>query len=331
MFAEKPVSVMPPLRLHSEVADSLCRAKTPLEVLTALTREGAAYNLDVWAMAITHEQRRMIYLCSVAPLQPAAAAGQLRHFLNCEERGDSGETIAMADEMSVTSVCLRPDLEPMEHDLAEYRDMAVALGSGGRAVIRAAALKHETELEPNWPRARAMVQFAAPYLRGLGLPNANTTLGMMELESGTYSWPYFLDALSREVERSRRTHDELALAVLELRPLTGRLELTPALHQRVGQHLSQAVRRTDMVGRISPCSYAVFFHNTSPRPALIAAGRIVEALRNDPEVMAESSFAVGVSGWDGEGLLESTSLLAQATEAAAEAGVMAPGRAFVYL
>lgn len=324
MFAEKTVSVMPPLRLHSEVADSLSRAKTPLDVLTALANEGAEHNLDLWAMGITYEQRPMAYLCSVAPLAPAAAAGQLSHFLSsCEDSGD--------DETATISICLRPDLPATEHDLAEYRDMRVTLKTGGEAVIRAAALRHEHASEPNWSRAQAMVRFAAPYLRGLDLPNRNTTLGMMDLESGTYSWPYFLDALSREVERSRRNSDELALAVLELRPLGGQAILTPDAHQRVGQHLAQVVRRTDMVGRTGPCSYAVFFHNTSPRPALIAAGRIVEALRNDPDVMSELSFSVGVSGWEGEGLLEATSLLAQATEAAAEAGVMAPDRAFVYL
>lgn len=329
MFAEKPVSVMPPLRLHSEVTDSLSRAKTPLEVLTALTREGAEYGVEVWAMAISCGQKRMTYLCSVAPMQPAAATGQLAHFLaHCGNTGAEG--CAWADE-NVAAVCLRPDLPPTEHDLAEYRDMELTLGDGDVVVIRAAALKQDQAGKPNWSRAQATVQFALPYLRALDLRDTNTRLGMIDPESGTYSWPYFLDALEREVERSRRSRDELALAVLELRPIGTAPELTPDLHRRVGAHVAQVVRRTDMVGRIGPRSYAIFFHNTSPRPALIAAGRIAEALRNDEEVISRLSFSVGLSGWEGEGLLETTSLLAQAGEAAAEAGAMAPDRAFVYL
>jgi hypothetical protein len=56
----------------------------------------------------------------------------------------------------------------------------------------------------------------------------------------------------------------------------------------------------------------VFLHNTGPRPALIAAGRIAEALREDDEVSSALSFSLGVSGWEGEGQLEVSTLLAQA-------------------
>ena len=332
MFAEKQKTVMPPLRLHSEVTDFLSRARTPLDVLTALAREGAAYNLDVWAMAIRYEQRRMVYLCSVAPLEPSVASGQLAHFqASSEVSGDCSGAASEAEQVYTTAVCLRPDIAPAPHELAEYRDLAVRLKAGDTATIRAAALRHEHGLQPNWSRATAMVQYAAPYLRALDLRDTGTTVGMIDAESETYSWPYFIDALTREVERSLRGNDELALAVLELRPLGEQRELPPEVHKRIGEHLTLAVRRTDVVGRTGPSSYAVCFHNTSPRPALIAAGRIVEALKGDRKVMEALSFSVGVSGWEGDGPLGATSLLAQATEAAAEARVMAPDRAFVYL
>jgi GGDEF domain-containing protein len=123
----------------------------------------------------------------------------------------------------------------------------------------------------------------------------------------------------------------LSLAVLDLRALPSSPPIAPRLHGRVGKHLAEAVRRTDMVGRIGPSSYAVFFHSTGPRPALIAAGRIAEALRGDDGLMSSLSFSLGVSGWECEGPLCLTTLLAQAGEASSEAATIAPDRAFVYL
>ncbi|MGE5530764.1 MAG: diguanylate cyclase domain-containing protein, partial [Bacteroidota bacterium] len=150
-------------------------------------------------------------------------------------------------------------------------------------------------------------------------------------DSGAYSWQFFLDALEREVARARRQKAELALAVLELRALPQTEGITPRAHRLIGSHMARIVRRTDLVGRIGEASYAAFLHNTGPRPALIAAGRIADALREDTQLSSCLSFSIGVSGWEGEGLLEVSSLLAQAEEAASEASQGGAGRTFVYV
>jgi hypothetical protein len=74
----------------------------------------------------------------------------------------------------------------------------------------------------------------------------------------------------------------------------------------------------------------VFFYNTGPRSALIAAGRIADALVSDQVLSAETTFAIGVSGWQLTGP-DATSVLVQARSAATEALLIAPGRAFVYV
>lgn len=331
MIAEKTVNALPPLRLHSDLPDSLSRARTPLEVLTALAREGANHDFDLWAMAARRDGAPVVYLCSAAPLAPEVAASQLAHFIR------SANVMAEAEEWSnwegaeVQALCVQPQAAPVGHDLAEYRDLPLRLAREDGVVIRAASLKGEGERHPAWSRLDMMLHFAAPYLRAVDLNNTDTARGMTDVESGTYSWPYFLDALEREVERARRDQCDLALAVLELRPLKSVEALMPPVHRCVGEHVERVVRRTDLVGRIGPAAYAIFFHGTGPRPALIAAGRIADALRQDETLMKTLSFSLGVSGWEGEGLLETSTLLAQATEAANEAAVIAPDRAFVYL
>ncbi len=148
-------------------------------------------------------------------------------------------------------------------------------------------------------------------------------------ESGAYTEEYFLDCLEREVQRTRRHLGELALAVLELRPVDPRVEPGALVQARVGGHLRAAVRRTDLVGRLGPRTYGAFFYNTGPRSALIAAGRIAEALSGDALIAAEVVFALGVSGWEITGP-DAERLLTQARSAAREALLIAPGRAFVY-
>ena len=329
MFAEKPVAARPSLRLHSELSEALARARTPLDLLAALAETGEAHALDLWTLAVHWEGVPMLCLASVPPVsQDVASACR-------DELQAHGSALAEADGCRdfdggvVRALYLSPDLPPVGGAVTEAREVIVPLAGEGLAVVRVMCLQVDDLRRPDWERMEAMVELAAPYLRGLG--QGATQQAITDVESGTYSWPYFLDALERELERSRRQQSELSVAVLDLRPLPSGVSLSPRMHGRVGGHLAEVVRRTDMVGRIGPSSYAVFFHNTGPRPALIAAGRIAEALRGDDALISSLSFSMGVSGWEGEGPLSLSMLLAQAGEASAEAATIAPDRAFIYL
>jgi GGDEF domain-containing protein len=333
MIPERVPSAAPSLRLHSDLPDSLSTARTPLDVLTALAQEGQAHDFDLWAMAVLRDQRPVVYMCSVAPLPGPFLGQQLKDFVESANALSHGEDPAAVDWSAAPRqvICLEPELATVEREMGAFRDFRLAAGSEGEAIIRVAGLKHEDGHEPAWSRLEMMLQYAVPHLRSLDLNSTDTMRGMIDAESGAYSWPYFLDALEREVERARRQQCELSMAVLELRPVRKAKELTPDLHRRVAEHVTATVRNTDLVGRIGASSYGIFFHNTGPRPALIAAGRIADALRGDENISEMLSFSLGVSGWERTGLLEVSTLLAQAGEAAAEAAIIAPDRAFVYL
>jgi len=326
--------MLAPASEPSRLPEMLARARTPLEVLCSLAEDGLAYGFDLWAMAVMRQERPEVYLCSMAPLSAACAAGQLAHF--AESAGDmpcDGDLL-MPDWTAATQqvVCLQPQLPPITQELAQYRDTHLGVGEQSGVIIRAAALGGlNARLDPGWARLPIMVQYAAPYLRSMSLAEADTSRGMVDLESGVYSWPYFIDAVEREADRAQRYESELSLAVLELRPLRLLGEIPAELHRRIGEHIVASVRRSDLVGRVGKRAYAVYFHGTGPRPALIAAGRIADALRADEAINGIVSFSLGVSGWERTGPLEVSMLMSQAGEAAAEAAVIAPGSAFVYI
>lgn len=334
MYCEKSLPVMPSLSMHSNLPTVLARARSPLEVLCALAQEGVHFDLDLWAMATVRDGEPSVYLCSLAPLTPTAATGQLVHFVASASTLECPGALLMPDwgKAPQQVVCLQPTHQTVAQAMSEYRDTYLPTGASTGVIVRAATLESgATAPKATWSRLQMMLQYAAPYLRAMDMVNSDTARGMVDLESGTYSWPYFIDALEREIERARRQAGELSLAVLDLRPLRSLEEVPAELHKRIGAHLTDAVRHSDLVGRIGKRSFAVFFHNTGPRPALIAAGRIAEALRNDKEIAGVLSFSIGVSGWEGTGVVEPCTLLSQAGEAAQEAATVAPGKAFVYI
>jgi len=329
MFAEKPVAVRPSLRLHSVLSDALARARTALDLLAVLAEAGERHGLDLWTLSVHWEGVPLLCLASVPPVAQDVASVCLAQL---QARSDTlAESEGCRDFVGGVRrvLCLSPERPSVAGGMMDAREVIVPLAGEGLAVVRVVCLQVDDLRTPDWDRMEAMVEQAAPHLRGLG--QATTQQAITDAESGTYSWPYFLDALERELERSRRQQSELSVAVLDLRALPSGVSLSPQMHGRVGRHLAEVVRRTDMVGRIGPSSYAVFFHNTGPRPALIAAGRIAEALRGDDALISGLSFSMGVSGWEGEGPLSLTTLLSQAGEASAEAATIAPDRAFIYL
>ena len=319
----------------SRLPDMLPQAHTPLEVLCALAEDGMPCGLDLWAMAVTRHDAPEVYLCTEAPVDPDCAVSQLAHFIASASALPCEGDLLMPDwsQAAQRVVCLDPQHPPRAGELAEYRDTHLPTGDQTGVIIRAASLVAPDRPAPAaaWERLPSMLQYAAPYLRSMSLVDPDTTRGMIDVESGMYSWPYFMDAIEREVDRSRRYQSELSLAILELKPMRVLGEIPGDLHRRVGAHIVANVRRSDIVGRVGKRTYAVFFHGTGPRPALIAAGRIAEALGADEAIAGIVSFSLGVSGWEKAGPVEVGTLMSQAGEAAAEAALIAPGSAFVYV
>lgn len=321
MIAEKLSRAVPTLQLYATVTEALAQARTPLELLAVLAEEGCEQ--DLWMLALPPQAGGALDLVSRSPLAPAVAARCLRDFA-----GVTPSDPAMPRPAART-LCLAPELPVVKQGNWEYEEALLPLGDGQVAILRAGRVDEGGR--HGGSRFGTLSLLAAPYLRGLLRARTPGVGAIIDAESGTYCWPCFLDALEREVERSRRTGTELAVVLLELRPLARGGVLSPELHALVGQHAVRCIRSTDMVGRMSPSAYAVFLHNTGPRQALIAAGRLEEALRSDPRVRAQLSFAIGVSGWEHGEMLGATVLLAQAAAAATEAAYIAPDHTFVYI
>jgi GGDEF domain-containing protein len=334
MVTEGNAAVVSPVE-PSRLPEMLAQVRTPLEVLCSLAEEGAACGFDLWAMAVTRRDLPEVYLCSAVPLSAACAVSQLAHFVESAADLACEGDLLMPDWSAAPQrvVCLQPQLPPLTQELAQYRDTHLSTGEQTGVIVRAATLAGSkgTRLEPDWSRLPIMVQYASPHLRSMNLVEADTTRGMIDVESGMYSWPYFIDAIEREVDRARRYECELSLAILELKPLGLLGEIAPNLHRRVGEHIMASVRRSDLVGRVGKRTYAVFFHGTGPRPALIAAGRIADALKADEALNGFLSCSLGVSGWEHNGPLEVSTLMGEAGAAAAEAALISPGSAFVYI
>ncbi|NPV47426.1 MAG: hypothetical protein HPY69_10735 [Armatimonadetes bacterium] len=315
----------------SHPAGQLGSARTPLEVVCSLTELGHRLDLDLAAMAMVTAAGPTLWLGSVAPLQPADLRAQLDHF-----RGAVGPQLGTQvgrldwTDVPVLSVCVQPDAPALRVGRVCYRDRVLWLSDEARACVRLVCLDVDTAefTERRWEEAAELVRTAVPWLRAVTTGHGHER-PLICPESGAYIKEYFLDCLDREIERARRHLGELALAVLELRPADPRAELGALVHARVGGHLRAAVRRTDLVGRLGPRTYGAFFYSTGPRAALIAAGRVAEALAADNLVSSEVVFALGVSGWEITGA-DAESLLGQARSAAREALLIAPGRAFVY-
>jgi GGDEF domain-containing protein len=319
----------------TRLMEALPAARTPLEVLEALAEAGSDHGFELWAMAVVRNHAPAVYLCTTAPLPPAAVATNLEHFVTCASKLDCEGDQLMPDWSQATrhAMCLQPYAPVVTRGLAEYQDRHVPTGQPTGAIIRGATLSETASgaAPPAWDLLESLIRYATPYLRAVDLATTDTARGMIDVDSGAYSWPYFVDAVERECDRARRCGVEVSLAVVDLKPMRMLREITPDLHRRVGDHLQACVRQTDLVGRIGERTYAAFLHNTGPRPALIAAGRIADAMKGDEVLEATLSFSIGVSGWEKSGPVEGSLLLAQASEAAAEAAQVAPGCAFVYL
>lgn len=315
----------------SRLAGQLRSARTPLDVVCRLSEQGGVLGLDLAAMAMVTGAGPAIWLCSTAPLEPADLRAQLTQ-LQTAAKSQLVAELAQGDWSRVAAVaaCVDPGAPPLAVGRFDCRDRVLWLSDEARALVRLACLDAGAAglPESRWDEAAGLLRAAVPWLRAVTMGSGPGT-PLVCPESGAYVEEYFLDCLDREIERARRHLGELALAVLELRPVDPRSEPGALVQARVGGHLRAAVRRTDIVGRLGPRTYGAFFYSTGPRAALIAAGRVAEALAGDALITSEVVFGLGVSGWEVTGP-DAESLLSQARSAAGEALLIAPGRAFVY-
>lgn len=315
---------------HLAVAGGLGAVRSPADVLSVLVENGLTLGVEIWAMAMLLEGEPRVWVGSAAPLEPARLREEMAHFLvsaGSQLGGDSADWAHLRPQ----AFCLDATQAPLSAAASHHHEVVVRMGTRARALVRATRFTAggPADRPADWQEVQAMVRAATPYLRNLALQTSATS-GILDPTSGVYGASFFLDTLDREIERARRHLSELSLAVVELRPGDLGEDLSVETHAAVGAHLREAVRRTDVVGRLGRRSYAAFLYGTGPRLALIAAGRIAEALSGDAQLRETLAFAIGVSGWEVTGP-DARGVLSQARQAAAEALLIAPGHAFLYV
>ncbi len=103
----------------------------------------------------------------------------------------------------------------------------------------------------------------------------------IDLLTGLYSLSGFVEQAEREMLRSQRYGNPLSLAVVTIKPIVDDLEspddnLMDACISYVAEILCGNIRKTDLVGRCNPSSFAVLFTETKPEDAVFALDKLLE-------------------------------------------------------
>jgi CheY-like chemotaxis protein/GGDEF domain-containing protein len=149
--------------------------------------------------------------------------------------------------------------------------------------------------------------------------------GIRDVETSAYTFAYFGDLASREIERAQRHHRPFALLTLHFASLSGFGErLSPAelsaLRKTTTEAVLSAVRESDVVARVDDDEQYILLPETGRLGALACRRRILERLRRVPlelsnlpaaadkarleSVFADVSVGVAVFPVDGQDLGE---------------------------
>ncbi len=305
---------------------------TALETVRELVCQSHELGIRWCIMGHLQGRRVHVFMCSAGAMSTALLTEELgcfsrqanQMFMQVQEQ----KALLWDDRHSQVSF-INPGCEVKAEGAREPR---IALLADGQVCMRT-VVHHDpgdTRQMIDWEVFENLAEAAARRIVALNERQANGRRFLHDPESDAYCSAYFLDCVDREIERSRRHSTPLSLTVVQLMPLDAMACLPSAIHERVVHHITGAVRRTDIVGRMDVYSYGAFFHHCGPRDALIAAGRIAEAIREDEDIARRLLFALGVSGWEAPDD-DALTLVLRAREAAIEALETSPGHPFIAL
>jgi len=108
----------------------------------------------------------------------------------------------------------------------------------------------------------------------------------IDLLTGLYSLSGFVEQADREILRSQRYGNPLSLAVVTVKPVADSEESLDGNEQDacvsyVGEILCTNTRKTDVIGRCSPSSFAILFTETKAEDAMAALEKLLERLDTD--------------------------------------------------
>lgn len=107
--------------------------------------------------------------------------------------------------------------------------------------------------------------FLLHYLRSAG--EEIVGISVIDVDTGVYNRPYFLQRLGEELSRAKRHHHPLSVALMSIERLDmigdGRPDLKTEALRRVGLFLKQYLREEDLVARFEGNTFALLLPDTS--------------------------------------------------------------------
>lgn len=135
-----------------------------------------------------------------------------------------------------------------------------------------------TDLKPTIMKFKYLAQALPKLDKDVVFMKAITKIDLL---TGVYSLTGFVEQAERELLRSLRYGNPLSLAVVTVKPVTEGTEI-PAENQHdacisyVSEILCSNIRKTDLIGRCNPSSFAILFTETKAEDAAVALGKLLD-------------------------------------------------------
>ncbi|GGY72139.1 hypothetical protein GCM10011613_16370 [Cellvibrio zantedeschiae] len=145
-------------------------------------------------------------------------------------------------------------------------------------------------------------------------------LALTDELTGLANRRYFIRHLEREINRSRRNHHPLCLAILDIDFFKNINDtFGHAVGDKMLMHFSQFLqthfRASDFVGRLGDAEFAIILPETKIDDALQVVERAINSLTNEELSDIQYSFSAGIASFPGELTIDSNWLLTQADKA----------------
>ncbi|NSW56068.1 MAG: GGDEF domain-containing protein [Armatimonadetes bacterium] len=311
---------------QASLHEALASAGSPLDVLEACDRALGADTGYVWAVTGAHQPSEGFVYGS----KPADDA-ELRALLEQMRESLSSDSCLRADGTQVQFVCrwASPGAALGRLRTDGYDQVRLTANGSAYGLLRAVPTDLTGD-DMDRRRVQAVLRAAAGYAI-LSLERL-ARKQMVDPLTGLWTPEEFELRVGVEVERAQVYPVEFSLVLMEMRMGADRLPgcLTDQELAAVGRVLRQSLRTADSAARMPDGRFALLLPVTSQRSAFIAVSRVLDRLRQDPDLPDDIECRTGVSGWTFEGS-SGPELFQQAGAALENARAAGAKGAFVFL
>lgn len=312
--------------IQAPLHEALALAGSPLDVLEACDRALGADTGYVWAVC-GNRQPPGSFVYGARPADDAEVRALL------EQMGENldGEPCARAQGEQHQFVCrwADPGAPSGRLRMDGYDQVRLTANGSAYGLLRAVPTdrtEHDTDSRAVQAVLRAAAGYAILSLERLARKQ------MVDPLTGLWTPEEFELRVGVEVERAQVYPVEFSLVLMEIQMGADRLPgcLTDQELAAVGTVLRQCLRTSDSAARMPDGRFALLLPVTSQRSAFIAVSRVLDRLRQNPDLPDDLECRTGVSGWTFEGS-SGPELFQQAGAALENARCAGAKGAFVFL